>query len=105
EEFVTQVTFSRDEIQRVAPELPITTGGYAFVDEEKCAYFIEKFHEWVDFPAYHAHGNLAHFKRSFATMKRLQSEAGDRSTGWVNTETGYSAWRLDQERRQAQIDP
>lgn len=105
EEFVTQVTFSRDEIQRVAPELPITTGGYAFVDEEKCAYFIEKFHEWVDFPAYHAHGNLAHFKRSFATMKRLQSEAGDRSTGWVNTETGYSAWRLDQERRQAQINP
>ena len=105
EEFVTQFTFSREEIRRVAPELPITTGGYALVDEEKCAYFIDQFHDLVDFPAYHSHGNLAAYKRSFATMKRLQSEAGDSSVRWVASETGYSAWRLDQERRQAQIDP
>ncbi len=105
EEFVDQFTFSLDEIRRVAPELPVTTGGYALVDEKKCAYFIDRFHDRIDFPAYHSHGNLAAYKRSFATMKRLQSEVGDRATGWVSTETGYSAWRLEQERRQAQIDP
>ncbi|NLT70148.1 MAG: hypothetical protein GXX91_05580 [Verrucomicrobiaceae bacterium] len=105
EEFVTQFTFSLDEIRRVAPDRPVTTGGYALVDEAKCAYFIDQFHDMIDFPAYHSHGNLAAYKRSFAAMKRLQSEAGDRSTRWVASETGYSAWRLEQERRQAQIDP
>lgn len=104
EEFVTQFLFSRDEIRRVAPELPITNGGYSLVDEEKCAFFINELHGLVDFPAYNAHGNLADYKRSFATMRRLQAAAGDTATRWVNTETGYSAWRLEQERRQAQID-
>lgn len=104
EEFVTQFLFSRDELRRVAPELPITNGGYSLVDEEKCAFFIHELHGLVDFPAYNAHGNLADYKRSFATMRRLQSAAGDTATRWVNTETGYSAWRLEQERRQAQID-
>lgn len=104
EEFVTQFTYSCDEIRRVAPGLPITNGGYSLVDEAKCAYFVDRIHGHVDFPAYNAHGNLEDYKRSFATMKRLQRDAGDKSIRWVNTETGYSAWRLEQERRQAQID-
>ena len=104
EEFVTQFTFSQNEIRRVAPGLPITNGGYSLVDEAKCAYFIDRLHGLVDLPAYNAHGNLEDYKRSFATMKRLQAAAGDAATGWINTETGYSAWRLEQERRQAQID-
>lgn len=104
EEFVTQFTFSRDEIRKVAPELPITNGGYSLVDETKCEFFIGRLHELVDFPAYNAHGNLEDYKRSFAAMKRLQAKAGDGARRWINTETGYSAWRLEQERRQAQID-
>ncbi len=104
EEFVTQFAFSQDEIRRVAPGLPITNGGYSLVDEAKCAYLIDRLHGLVDLPAYNAHGNLEDYKRSFATMKRLQAAAGDTATGWINTETGYSAWRLEQERRQAQID-
>ena len=104
EEFVTQFIFSRDEIRRVAPKTLLTYGGYSVVDEVKSGYFIGQLHEMVDFPAYNAHGDLESYKRSFATMKRLQAYAGDTSTRWVNTETGYSAWRLEQERRQAQID-
>jgi hypothetical protein len=104
EEFVTQFTFSQDEIRKVAPDLPLTYGGYSVVDEGKSEYFIGKLHSLVDFPTYNAHGNLEDYKRSFATMKRLQDAAGDTSDRWVNTETGYSAWRLEQERRQAQID-
>jgi len=104
EEFVTQFTFSQDEVRRVAPDLPLTYGGYTVVDEAKCAYFIKHIHHLADFPAYNAHGNLTDYARSFATVRRLQSEAGDHSNRWVNTETGYSAWRLEQERRQGQID-
>lgn len=104
EEFVTQFLFSRDEIRRVAPGLPITVGGYTLVDEAKCADFLEKLRGLTDLPAYNAHGNLEDYARSFATMRRLQAGVGDIATGWVNTEAGYSAWRLEQERRQAQID-
>lgn len=104
EEFVTQYRFSRDEIRRVAPEMPITVGGYTLVDEAKCAFFIKQLRGQTDLPAYNAHGNLEDYARSFATLRRLQAEADDTATGWVNTEAGYSAWRLEQERRQAQID-
>lgn len=104
EEFVTQYHFSRDEIRRIAPHLPVTQGGYSLVDEAKCAYFIKAMRGRIDLPAYNAHGNLADYKRSFSTMRRLQAEAGETLTRWVNTEAGYSAWRLEQERRQAQID-
>ncbi len=104
EEFVHQFRFSVDEVRKVAPSLPVTNGGYSLVDEAKCAFFVKQLHGLVDLPAYNAHGNLADYKRSFATMRRFQEEAGDRTTGWINTETGYSAWRLEQERRQAQVD-
>lgn len=104
EEFVAQYRFSLDEIRRVAPRLPVTQGGYSLVDEAKCAYFIRELRGLIDLPAYNAHGNLADYKRSFATMRRLQAGAGETLDGWVNTEAGYSAWRLDQERRQAQVD-
>jgi len=104
EEFVRQFRFSREEIRRVAPDLPIAVGGYTLVDLAKCEFFLEHLRGLTDLPTYNAHGNLEDYARSFATMRRLQSEAGDRATGWVNTEAGYSAWRLEQERRQAQID-
>jgi hypothetical protein len=104
QEFVTQFTFSQDEVRRVAPDLPITYGGFTVVDEAKCAYFLKHIHHLADFPAYNAHGNLTDYARSFATMRRLQQDADDHANRWVNTETGYSAWRLEQERRQGQID-
>lgn len=104
EEFVHQFRYSIDEVRRAAPGLPVANGGYSLVDEAKCAYFVKELHDLVDLPAYNAHGNLADYKRSFATMRRFQEEAGDSKTGWINTETGYSAWRLEQERRQAQVD-
>lgn len=104
DEYITQYLYSLDEMRRVVPGKPVTVGGYSLVDEGKCAYFIKKLHSHVDLPVFNAHGNLADYKRSFATMRRFQDAVGDRATGWVNTESGYSAWRLEQERRQAQID-
>lgn len=104
EEYVEQYLFSLDAVKKVLPDMPVTCGGYSLVDEGKCAYFIGQLFPHVDLPVYNAHGNLADYKRSFATMRRFQSEVGDKATGWINTESGYSAWRLEQERRQAQID-
>ncbi len=105
EEFVHQFRFTHEEIRDTAPDLPISYGGLSLVDEEKCQYFLNELHDLVDLPTYNAHGDLGSYKRSFETMKRLQANAGDEAKRWVNTETGYSAWRLDQERRQGQIDP
>lgn len=104
EEFVAQFLFSRDEIRRVAPGLPVAVGGYTLVDESKCAYLLGRLRGLTDLPVYNAHGDLADYASSFAAIRRLQAAAGDTATGWVNTEAGYSAWRLEQERRQAQID-
>jgi len=105
EEFVHQFKFTREQIRETAPNLPISYGGFSLVDEAKCQYFLNELHDFVDLPTYNAHGDLGSYKRSFDTMKRLQAIAGDDAKRWVNTETGYSAWRLDQERRQGQIDP
>ena len=105
EEFVHQFEFTHDQIRNTAPDLPISYGGFSLVDEGKCQYFLNELHHLVDLPTYNAHGDLGSYKRSFETMKRLQANAGDDAKRWVNTETGYSAWRLDQERRQGQIDP
>ncbi|MEM7602504.1 MAG: hypothetical protein AAF357_13930, partial [Verrucomicrobiota bacterium] len=105
EEFVEQFLFSLDQVRQDAPKMPVTYGGFSLVDVAKCQYFLHELHEFVDLPTYNAHGDLWSYKRSFATMRRLQEEAGDTATRWINTETGYSAWRLDQERRQAQINP
>lgn len=105
EEFVHQFKFTREQIRETAPGLPISYGGFSLVDVPKCQFFLNELHDLVDLPTYNAHGDLGSYKRSFETMKRLQANAGDHSKRWVNTETGYSAWRLDQERRQGQIKP
>ncbi len=102
EEFVGQYRFSRDQIRKQLPNAPIANGGYAFIDLDKSKYFVEQLKGQVDLHAYHSHGNLRELKKDFALMKKLHAEAGYESTRYVNTETGYAAWRLDQERRQAQ---
>ncbi len=76
EEFVHQYRFSREEVRAVAPEMPVTYGGLSLVDEEKCLYFLKELNELADLPAFNAHGNLTDYKRSLATMQRLQAAAG-----------------------------
>ncbi|MEM7603580.1 MAG: hypothetical protein AAF357_19475, partial [Verrucomicrobiota bacterium] len=102
DEFVNQFQFSRDEIRKRFPAMPVANGGYAYVDEEKTAFFIEKLHPFVSLPAYHAHGELSEMIEHFGLLKTQYQSVGVESANWVNTETGFDAWRLDQERRQAQ---
>lgn len=102
DEFVEQFRFSHEQIRGDLPGVPIANGGYAFVDVAKTAYFIEELHSLVDLPAYHAHGELRGMMRNFELLRKQHGAVGAESARWVNTETGFDAWRLDQERRQAQ---
>lgn len=102
DEFVDQFRFSRDQVRQDLPDVPVANGGYAFVDAEKTKYFIEHLHDLVDLPAYHAHGELSGMIKNFERLKQHYCSVGIESAQWVNTETGFDAWRLDQERRQAQ---
>lgn len=102
EEFVTQYQFSREQIRRSLQTIPIANGGYAFIDQDKTKFFVEQIKGAVDLPAYHSHGNLRELKKDFALMEKLHDAAGYTKPTFLNTETGYAAWRLDQERRQAQ---
>lgn len=102
EEFVAQYRAMHEEIRRIAPALPIVNGGYCFVDEERSAHFIHALRGLSDYQAYHAHGPLDTVKRNFTKMRALHEAAGYETPVYLNTETGFDAWRLDQERRQGQ---
>lgn len=102
DEFVGQFRFSREQISEDLPGVAVANGGYAFVDVAKTEYFIRQLHSLVDLPAYHAHGELRGMMENFALLRKQYGAVGVASARWVNTETGFDAWRLDQERRQAQ---
>jgi len=102
EEFVSQYRAMREETRRIDPGLPVVNGGYAFIEEEITPFLVRELKGLSDFQAYHAHGDLAGLKRNFARMRSLHAEAGYEAPVFLNTETGFDAWRLDQERRQGQ---
>lgn len=102
EEFVAQHRAMLEEIQSLAPGLPVANGGYAFIEEERTPYFVRELKGLADYQAYHAHGPLEGLKRNFERMRALHAEAGYEAPVYLNSETGFDAWRLDQERRQGQ---
>ncbi|MEX2579896.1 MAG: hypothetical protein WD342_12630 [Verrucomicrobiales bacterium] len=106
-EFVEQFRYTHEQIRAWSSDIPVANGGYAFADEKRVRYFVERLRPWIDRPSYHSHGTLAGMRDTFAKMKSLHREAGYRAPAagapvFLNTETGFDAWRLDQERRQAQ---
>jgi hypothetical protein len=102
EEFVAHYRTMLGEVRRLAPALPVANGGYCFVDEERSAFYVRELRGLSDYQAYHAHGPLATVKRNFARMRALHEAEGYEAPVYFNTETGFDAWRLDQERRQGQ---
>ncbi|MDF1825665.1 MAG: hypothetical protein P1U68_13550 [Verrucomicrobiales bacterium] len=102
DEFVDQFQFSHDQIEKNHGELPVANGGYAFVDPVKTRFFIDHLNGLIDLPSYHSHGELKGMIKNFQRLKTQYRGVGIESAEWMNTETGFDAWRLDQERRQAQ---
>lgn len=105
EEYLTQFEFTRDEVLKSRPEIPVVNGGYSLVDQSRTEFFVNDLTEQSSFVAYHSHGNLDDLAEDSETMKRLKKEAGYSSVRLLNTEMGYDGWRLDQERRKGQIVP
>lgn len=103
-EFIRMFEWARDEIRNTRPGATIVNGGFAFIDPKKTAYYVEQLKGKTDWIAYHSHGNLAELKRDFEHAKRLHDAAGYENPVYTNTETGFTAWRLDQEMRQAQAN-
>jgi len=105
EEYLMQFEFTRDEVRKFWPEIPVVNGGYSLVDQSRTEFFVNELTGQSSFVAYHSHGNLSDLAEDSETMKRLKKEAGFSSLRLLNTEMGYDGWRLDQERRKGQIVP
>ncbi len=101
EEFITEFDRACDEIRKALPTTPITNGGYAFIDPKRTEYFTTELKGKLDLAAYHSHGNLRELKRDIDHMRQLHDKAGYDKPRYINTECGFAAWRLDQERAQA----
>ncbi|MEX2215988.1 MAG: hypothetical protein WD768_17890 [Phycisphaeraceae bacterium] len=100
-EYLKEVEWAKDEIRKLLPDVTITNGGYAFIDPKKSEYYINQLKGKLDLQAYHSHGNLRELIRDREMMGKLHTEAGYEKPRFINTECGYAAWRLDQERAQA----
>lgn len=100
-EYVTEVNRAREEIRKVLPEIPVGNGGYAFIDPKKTEYFTRELKGKLELQAYHSHGNLRELIRDIDQMRALHKDAGYDKPRFINTESGFAAWRLDQERAQA----
>ncbi len=100
-EFVHMFDLASRVVRRRLPDTPITNGGYAFIKPELTRYFAKQLKGKLDLVSYHSHGNLRELRRDFVEARLIHREAGYESPRFINTETGYAAWRLDQERAQA----
>jgi hypothetical protein len=105
EEYVTEFGWATDEIRKVLPKTPIANGGYAFIEADRSEFYTKQLKGKADLNAYHSHGNLRELQRDIEHMRRLHKESGYEKPRYVNTECGYAAWRLDQERVQAAVMP
>ena len=100
-EYVTEVIQARDEIRKVLPEVEIANGGYAFIDPKRTEYFTQELKGKTELQAYHSHGNLRELMRDMEQMRSMHKDAKYDNPRFINTECGFAAWRLDQERSQA----
>jgi len=102
DEFLTHHRSMHEVIRAFDPDVPVANGGYAFVDETRVRHFAHHLRETIDRPSYHSHGTLENLRDAFTRMTRVHDEAGYHDPVYLNTETGFDAWRLDQEKRQAE---
>jgi len=101
EEYIREFQWAKDESRKVSPKMPITNGGYAFIDPSRTEHYVKALRGKTDLQAYHSHGNLRELVRDVDHMRKVHREAGYEKPRFINTECGYAVWRLDQERAQA----
>lgn len=104
-EYIHHFRFSEDEISKTLPDTPVVNGGYSLADPERTKQFIGKLSNETPFVAYHSHGYLRELIDDHETILQMHRAAGLPAPKVINTEMGVDAWRLDQERRKAEILP
>ncbi len=101
EEYIAQHKWAVEEIRKSAPKAVIANGGFCLVKPEWTPIMATGIRGTVDLVAYHSHGGLTDVKKTFASVVKVLKDTGYKSPKLINTEMGYAAWRLDQERSQA----
>jgi hypothetical protein len=101
EEYIAFNRWTAEEIRRAAPKAIIANGGYTMLEPAATGLIARGVHGTTDLVAYHAHGGVQLLREMFHSMQAVHAAAGYRKPVFINTEMGYAAWRLDQEREMA----
>lgn len=105
EEYLHHFQFTHEETNLYHEDLPIFNGGYSLFDKEKTEYFAEQLVGKLDAIAYHSHGSFDELVEDVEYVKKMHTDNGYVDPVLFNTEMGYDAWRLEQERRKGQYVP
>lgn len=101
DEFIATHHWIAAESRRVAPELPILSGGLCLVDPERTGLVARGIVNAVDAVGYHSHGGVDGLQAALTAMIATHAAAGYRQPVFYNTEMGFANWRLDMERAAA----
>lgn len=101
DEFIRQHGWAAEEIKKAAPTAVTSNGGYCFNKPEWTPILIRGLKGAASLVAYHSHGDLAQLEKAFGDVVTLHKAAAYSAPRYINTEMGWAAWRLDQERSQA----
>ena len=100
EEFADQVRQGVDEINRLGLGLPITNGGYCFLNEDTRGV-IAGVRGLTDFVSYHWHGDPTGLAKFCAEIDRMHLEFGYTGAKYANTEMGCPMPTVASERANA----
>lgn len=101
-EYADYLRWNVEELREAAPGVPIANGGYTLLNPEAMGLIARAAAPLTQIVAYHLHGSIARLPDVFAAVRAAVAAAGGpENPRWMNTETGYAAWRLDRERDQA----
>ncbi len=101
DEFVATHHWIAEEVQQVAPGLPVLSGGLCLMDPERTGLIARGIADAVDGVGYHSHGGVDVLQATLTAMRATHAAAGYERPVFYNTEMGFANWRLDMERAAA----
>ena len=100
EEYIEWARWAIEEIKKEIPNARIAAGGYCMVEPEWTPIIAKALNKELDVVGYHSHGDVLEMKKDLDDIRGIHRSAGYKGTSFINSETGYAAWRLDRERHQ-----
>ncbi|MCC7492547.1 MAG: hypothetical protein IT204_09385 [Fimbriimonadaceae bacterium] len=99
-EFGELLAWTLDELRRGAPQVLVGSPGYCLIEPTWCGQFARTLRGQVGLIDYHSHGDLGNLLWAERAILATHAAAEQPVRPLCNTEMGYAAWRLDQERMQ-----